>query len=147
MHRGVDEELHSMLSPHAPFPLSKPGHEDEREVDPVGLDAIVHPRVGLDPIAVDIARVRFLGAEAAIDVDVFDPRSSKGLDCGTKSLQEPSPPRCETEMFLSLFQCRRVSPRRKRAGLGLKCRDHPPLMVAETLEVININDDKNRGQF
>lgn len=79
----MNEELDSMFSPHPPFPLSHAWDKDQLKIDPVRIDAVIYSRIGFDPIAVDIARIWFLGAKAPVDVDFLDTCRPKRVDSGT----------------------------------------------------------------
>jgi hypothetical protein len=51
LHCRMNEEFNSMVGPHSPFPLPNLRNEEQLEVDPVGIDAIIDARVRLNPIA------------------------------------------------------------------------------------------------
>ena len=89
LHRGMNEELNSVVAPHPPLPLPYHWNQDQFEVDPVGIDAIIDALVGLNPIAVDITGIRLLRTEAAVDIDLFNTGRPKGLDGGAESPQQP----------------------------------------------------------
>src|SRR6266849_273320 len=89
----MDEKLNTMVGPHAPLPFLYSRNEDQLEVDPVWIDAIVNSRIGLNPIAIDISRIWLLCTEAAVEVDLLNPSRPKGLDGGTKPRQQPAAPR------------------------------------------------------
>jgi hypothetical protein len=76
-------------------------NENQLEVDPVGIDAIIDAVVGLNPIAIDIAGIRLLGTKAAVKVNFLNTGRSKGLDGCAEPLQQPSTTRREPEALCS----------------------------------------------
>src|ERR1017187_2990916 len=95
-------------------------NQDELEIDPVGINAIVDSVVGFNPITSDIARIWLLRAEAAVNIDLFNTGRPKSLDGGAESLQQPSTAGRETKAPPDLLQrCLMIS-RWQRAGAGVK---------------------------
>jgi hypothetical protein len=97
----MDEKLNAMVGPHSPLPLPRMRNENQLEVDPVGIDAIIDAVVGLNPIAIDIAGIRLLGTKAAVKVNFLNTGRSKGLDGCAEPLQQPSTTRREPEALCS----------------------------------------------
>jgi hypothetical protein len=117
-----------MVGPHSPLPLPKVRNEDQFELDPVGIDAIIDPLIGFNPVAINITWVRFLRTEATVDKDTFNTGSPKGLDCGAEPLQQPSTTWRKAETIPDLLQrCLMIS-RWESAGSGVERRNHklPP---------------------
>src|SRR5947208_16910420 len=100
----MNEELNPMVAPHTPLPLPNERNQDQFEVDPVGIDAIINTFVGFDPIAVDITGIWLLRTEAAVNIDFLNAGFPKRLDCSPEPLQQPSTTGCETEALANLLQ-------------------------------------------
>jgi len=62
LHRRMDEKFNTVISPHSQLPLPHMRNENQLEVDPVGIDAIIDAGVGLNPIAVEVPLRSFGGA-------------------------------------------------------------------------------------
>ena len=82
----MNEELHPMVTPHAPLPLPYEGNQYQFEVDPVRIDAIIDALVGFDPLAVDIAGIWLLRAETAVDINLHNSGRPKSLNGGAEPL-------------------------------------------------------------
>jgi hypothetical protein len=70
-------------------------NQDQLEIDPVRIDPVIDAVVGLNPIAIDIARIRLLRTETAVDVNLLDAGCPKGADGGTEPFYQPPAARCE----------------------------------------------------
>src|ERR1039457_345456 len=116
----MDKKLNAMVGPHSPLPLSNVRNKNQLEVDPVRIDAIIDARVGLNPIAIDITRIRLLRTEAAVNVDFLNAPRPKSFDGGAEPLQQPLTTGRETKALPDLLQrCLMIS-RWQRAGAGVK---------------------------
>src|SRR5438067_2173748 len=93
----MDEELHAVFRPHPPLPFANLRDQQHLEIDPIRIDAIIYAIVRFDPVSVHIARVRLLCAEASVNEYVLNASRPKCTDGGPQSLQEPTPPRRESE--------------------------------------------------
>ena len=76
----MDKELNAIFYPHPWLPLPRMRNQDQFEVNPVGLDALIHSRIRFHPIAINVSRIGFLRAEAAVNVDLLYPSCPKRLD-------------------------------------------------------------------
>src|ERR1017187_2857494 len=138
LHRRMDEKLNAMVGPHSPLPLPRMRNENQLEVDPVGIDAIIDAVVGLNPIAIDIAGIRLLGTKAAVKVNFLNAGRPKSLDGGAEPLQQPSTTRREPEALGYLVQrCSKIT-RRQRTGTRVKDRYQSSSILSETKTVVNI---------
>jgi hypothetical protein len=77
LHRRMNEKLNAVVSPHSPFPFPHVRNEEQLEVDPVGINAIVDAIVGFDPIAIDITGIWLLRTKAPVDVDLLNSRRAE----------------------------------------------------------------------
>ena len=133
----MDEKLKAVVGPHPPLPLPHLRDRDQFEVDPIRIEAIVYARIRLDPIAVDIARIRFLRTEAPVDIDLLDPGFPKRADGGAKPFQQPSAPRRKRETPSYLFQSCSMIARRQRTGCGVKRRNRAASIISKIIPVVN----------
>jgi hypothetical protein len=134
----MNEELDTMLRPHAPSPLAKMRDGHQCEIDPIGIDAVIDFGIGLDPIAIDVARARLAGAKAAIDKNLFDPRLLKRLRF-TQPLKERAPPRRETETLGHLCHGGWMITRRQPASDIVKSGNHATTIILGTVTEVNID--------
>ena len=88
--------------------------------------------------AEQVAGVRLLRTETAVNVDLLDAGLPERLHCGMKSLQKPSSPRRETEALRDLVQCCLMISRRQRARAGVERRNQACSMISETMINVNI---------
>ena len=86
LHQGVDEKLDAVLGPHPPLQFSKARDQDQFEIDPVGIDPLINLFVGFDPIAVYVAGIGFVSAEATVDENI----SNTGLPESRHGFSQPS---------------------------------------------------------
>jgi hypothetical protein len=138
LHCGMNEKLNAMLRPHSPLPLAHMRNENQLEIDPVRIDAIIDAFVGLNPVAIDVSGIRSLGAKTTIDIDIRDPGHPKRFDGGTESLQQPPTPGRETKALRDLLQrCLMIS-RRQCTGRWIKRRYQAAPIISETKAIVNI---------
>src|ERR1039457_3474240 len=134
----MDEKLNAMVGPHSPLPLPRMRNENQLEVDPVGIDAIIDAVVWLNPIAIDIAGIRLLGTKAAVKVNFLNAGRPKSLDGGAEPLQQPSTTGREPEALCYLVQRCSIITRRQRTGTRVKNRNQSSSILSETKQVVNI---------
>jgi hypothetical protein len=82
----MDKEFHAVVRPHPPLPLPNMRDENQLEIYPIRIDAIVYAIVRLDPVTVHISGIRLLGAEASVDKNVFDTGRPKCSDGSPQAL-------------------------------------------------------------
>jgi len=58
-HCRMNEELNAMVHPHSPLPFPNMLNQDQLEIDPVWIDAIIDAVVWLNPIPIDVAGIGF----------------------------------------------------------------------------------------
>src|SRR5262249_42355431 len=101
----MDEKLDAVIHPHPPLPFPNLRHQNHLEIDPVGIDAIIHAVVWFDPVSVHVARIGLLRAKASINEYVLDAGRPKSRHRDSQPLQKPAPPRRKSEPTSYLFQC------------------------------------------
>jgi hypothetical protein len=134
----MDEELNAMVYPHPWFPLSHMRNEEQLEINPVRIDALIYAWIGFDPIAVNISGIGFLRAKASVNVDLFNPSRPKRRGRGPKAPQQPPAPRREPKPLLYLFHRCAVIARRQRTGLGIERGYQTNSIISETIDIVNI---------
>ena len=137
LHRRVDEELNPMVDPHAPLPLSNRPRQDWLEVNPIRVDPFVDVGIWFDPVAVDIPRIRLFGAEAAVNVNLFNARRPKRFDGGLESSQKPSTPRRETKTLCYFRKSRLIIARRQRPGLRVERWNQAIFIISDIGAIVN----------
>ena len=128
----MNEELNAMIAPHAPLPLSYKRNQKQFKVDAVGIDAIVHAVVRFHPIAVDIAGIRLLRTEVAINVDFLNAGRPKKLrprpgdlsttsdDSAKKRGVSRSGPTSPYDFLVATRRCRGQTPESKAASYPVR---------------------------
>src|SRR6516225_353905 len=106
----MNKEFDAMICPHAPSPFAGRLHKHGCEINPVGIDSFVHAQIRFHPVAVHISGIGFLGAEAAVNIDLLDARVPERLYGGPQSLPKQSAPRCESKARSYLLQGRLMIP-------------------------------------
>lgn len=80
----MDEKLNALVDLHSRLPFPHKRSQDQLEIDPVGIDAIIDSVIGLNPITIDISGIWLLGTEAVVDVDLLNPGRPKRLNGPTE---------------------------------------------------------------
>src|SRR6202163_371744 len=134
----MDEEFDPVVPPHPPLPLPHLRNENQFEVDPIRIDPIINIVVRLNPIAIHIARVGLLRAEAPVDEYLLNTSQPKCFDGGPQAFQEPTPPRSEPEPASYFFQCCPMITGWQRTGGRVESRNHTTSMMSGTSLNVNI---------
>jgi hypothetical protein len=137
----MDEKLNAMVDPHSRLPFPQMRNQDQLEIDPVGIDAVVDSVIGLNPIAVDISGIWFLGTEAAVDANLLNPGRPKRLNGRTEPFQQPTTPRRKRQTPFHLFQRRLMVAGRKSPGFRIERRDQITSIISRTFNKVNIYAD------
>src|ERR1035441_10366313 len=136
----MNEEFNPMVTPHPPLPLPHERNQDQTEVDPIRVDAIIDALVGLNPVAVDITRIWLLRTEATVDIDLFDTGGPKSFDGGAEPLQQPPTTGREAEALPDLLQRGLMISRWQRASARVKLRNQRATsIISGTIINVNIN--------
>src|SRR5205823_883501 len=104
-----------MISPHPTLPFPGRLCQDGCEIDPIRVDPLVNLRIGLNPIAVDVAWIRLLCTKTPADVDLYNARGPERVHGGAESFQKPSAPRRESQALRNLLHRRSMIARRQGA--------------------------------
>src|SRR5262249_34795330 len=140
LHGWMDEEFdHPVISPHAPLPFPNALSQHQCEIDPVRVDSLVDSRIRLNPIPVDVTRIRFLGTETPVNVDLHNTCLPERLDGGAESLQKPSPPRREAKALGYFVRGCLMIARRQSAGIRVERRNQAASIISDTIYNVNEN--------
>src|SRR3954469_3096552 len=135
----MDEKLRAVIRPHPPLPFPNLRDQNQLEIDPIRVDAIINAVVRLDPISVHIAWIGFLRAETSVDEYVLNASRPKRRHGDSQSLQKPTAPRSEPEPASYFLQCCPMVTRRQCTGGEIESRNHATSIMSGTIEDVNRN--------